>query len=98
MRDGSKSSGGKVRGCLLSQKRCHLHKLAAPEKRRETLCDNQSNIHRGWRKRSSRGGRNGVSDGRVRGAVAGERRTGNGGRTYGKERKTDVKMDLCFKY
>lgn len=95
MRDGSKSSGGKVRGCLLSQKRCHLHKLAAPEKR---LCDNQSNIHRGCRKRSSRGGRNGVSDGRVWGAVAGERRVGDGGRTYGKERKTDVKMDLCIKY
>lgn len=39
-----------------------------------------------------------VSDGRVWGAVAGERRTGDGGRTYGKERKTDVKMDLCIKY
>lgn len=95
MRDGSKSSGGKVRGCILSQKRCHLHKLAAPEKRRETRCDNQSNIHRGWRKRSSRGGRNGVSDGRVWGAVAGERRMGKGGRTYGKERKRDVKTGLC---
>lgn len=23
---------------------------------------------------------------------------GDGGRTYGKERKTDVKMDLCIKY
>lgn len=77
VRDGSKSSGGKVRGCLLSQKRCHLHKLAAPEKRRETLCDNQSNIHRGWRKRSSRGGRNVWVTGEY-----GEQWQGRGGRGW----------------
>lgn len=35
-----------------------------------------------------------MSDGRVWGAVAGERRTG----MVGGRRKTDVKMDLCIKY